>query len=757
MAVEKIDMQIQSMLSDAQMRNQKDVGKDDSADAARRAAEKKIAERKASVQSSVVQKESFTKGPRLQQKIQDILGGSAGQEAGDALQNWGDNSKLQGKLSDAQKRLFQEAMVKDPQKGAKSAQAMNRISAQPAFEQSVKDSQQLGTLQQSIVENPSLEKPASELLSKRFMTSPKTDAETKQRFMRFGLDQAKKGGTDFKLGSVKHASDMLNSLSQASMPKGAQKAAMNMVERQPSDTQAMNQVDSFASKPDIQKMPSFAKGRATELLAKSGGDAQVKQGFETLAADPKFQAQSTQNKGRFFATIGSGNANEFRALTDQSLMALQSNSFPKRAGKVASLLTKMASQAKTSGAKSVDANSLLKGKTRTSTLPVPPKLTSTEGLDEDEAQKVRSQNRGRIIQFYTQVQRSYEQAEKKLKTARFIEDVNKLQNLKEAPPLEASVLSPDEQKFVMERRESVKQKLDQVKKFQRQRARELRGKRMPPARRRAKTAAARTRGRQPKYFSPASNRATSATQAFLQATGSDARLGLASTPQQSLRQAAQSQKPQGTGGDIQSQVASALAQMGNGPMTADKAGQVAQTIANQVAAQVASQVTQQLLGGQAKGAQSPAPGQKPAAQGQVDGWGIPRTFERDLGAASTRPVKERAIETAPQDAPGMDEVLSERYTGRTLVKDPSQIRMLVAIFESNWKELSRSESALLRNLGWTQQLWDTREAAGAKWPVAMATQFVNLNPTQREAVRNLGLSAHDWDTKIQGFTMGKNA
>jgi hypothetical protein len=492
-------------------------------------------------------------------------------------------------------------------------------------------------------------------------------------------------------------------------------------------------------------------------LAKSGGDVEVKQGFEKLAADPKFQTQSTQNKGRFFATIGSGNANEFRALTDQSLMALQSNSFPQRAGKVASLLTKMASQAKTSGAKSVDANSLLKGKTRTSTLPVPPKLASTEGLDEDEAQKVRSQNRGRIIQFYTQVQRSYEQAEKKLKTARFIEDVNKLQNLKEAPPLEASVLSPDEQKFVMERRESVKQKLDQVKKFQRQRARELRGKRMPPARRRAKTAAARIRGRQPKYFSPASNRATSATQAFLQATGTDSRPGLASTPQQSLRQAAQSQKSQGTGGDIQSQVASALAQMGSGPMTADKAGQVAQTIATQVAAQVATQVTQQLLGGQAKGAQPPVQGQKPAAQGQVDGWGIPRTFERDLGAASTRPVKERPGETAQQEAPGADEVLSERYTGRTLVKDPSQIRMLVAIFQSNWKELSRAESALLRNLGWTQQLWDTREAGGAKWPVAMATQFVNLNPTQREAVRNLGLSDHDWDTKVQGFTMGKNA
>ena len=212
------------------------------------------------------------------------------------------------------------------------------------------------------------------------------------------------------------------------------------------------------------------------------------------------------------------------------------------------------------------------------------------------------------------------------------------------------------------------------------------------------------------------------------------------------------------GPDIQSQVASALAQMGSGPMTADKAGQVAKTIASQVAAQVATQVAQQLMGGQAQGGVNPARAQKPATpQGQVDGWGIPRTFERDLGAASNRPVKERPVEPEAQGAPGMDEVLNERYTGRTLVKDPGQIRELVSIFGSTWKGLSRAESALLRNLGWTQQLWDTRETPGAKWPVAMATSFVNLNPTQREAVRNLGFSPHDWDSKVQGFTMGKNA
>ena len=764
MAVEKIDMQIQGMISDANMRTQKDVGKDDAADAARKEAEKKIAEKKSAMKSAVSTKESFTKGSNLKGKIQDILGGGSGSEAAGALRTWGDNPKLQNKLSDAQKRLFQEAMAQNPTKGTKSAKAMNRLSAEPAFERAITDSKQLGTLQQAIVDNPGVESDASELLQKRFMSSPKSDADTKQRFMQFGLDQAKKGGTDFKLGSVKHASDMLGALAGGSMPKGAQQAAMKMVEAHPGDTQAMNNVDSFARQPDVQKMPTFAKGKATEILAKSGGDTTVQQGLEKLAGDPKFQSQSPQNKGRFFATIGSGNANEFRALTDQSLIALQSNAFPKRDGKVASLLTKMAAQVKDTGAKSVDANDLLKGKTRASSLPTPPKLMSAEGLDDDEAQRVRSQNRGKIIHFYTQVQRSYEQAEKKLKTARYVEDVNKLQNLKEAPSLEASVLTPEEQQFVAERRQSVKQKLDQVKKLQRQRARELRGKRMPPSRRRAKTASQRTRGRQPKYFSPTSTRAASATQAFLQATGTSGKPSLAGTPQQNLR-AMQAQKQSG-GGDIQAQVASALAQMGGGPITAEKAGQVAQTIASQVAAQVATQVAQQLMGGKAAGPTSNTPtgapnteqtSGEPIAKGQVDGWGIPRTFEKDLGAASHRPVQERSVQPDSSSAPGMDEALAERYTGRTLVKDPGQIRDLGSMFQSTWKGLNRSESALLRNLGWNQQLWDTRETPGAKWPVAMATAFVNLNPTQREAIRNLGFSPHDWDTRIQALTMGKNA
>jgi len=269
-------------------------------------------------------------------------------------------------------------------------------------------------------------------------------------------------------------------------------------------------------------------------------------------------------------------------------------------------------------------------------------------------------------------------------------------------------------------------------------------------------AARRARGAQPRYFSPTEARAGNASRVFAQATGTDG-AGLPSTPLQAGRQqAAFKQGAAGAqAGGIEHQVAAALAHAGAGPMTAEKVGQVAKTIANQVAAQVASQVTAQLLGGaaQAGPAAEPAKTEVKGAQGQVDGWGIPRTFQRDLGAVARQPVRQRVEDGAEMPA----EQPLEAYTGRTLVKDPTQVRSLADVFGSSWKELSRAESALLKNLGWTQGLWDTRDNPGAKWPQTMGTPFASLSPLQREAVGKLGVPPHEWDSKVQGFTMGKNA
>jgi len=118
-------------------------------------------------------------------------------------------------------------------------------------------------------------------------------------------------------------------------------------------------------------------------------------------------------------------------------------------------------------------------------------------------------------------------------------------------------------------------------------------------------------------------------------------------------------------------------------------------------------------------------------------------------------VKPRA--EAPEQLPGLEQIVNERYTGRALVKDPAAVRAMGQLSQSSWKELNRSEMALLKNLGWTQQVWDTKDTPAARWPIAMGTSFVNLSPVQREAVRKLGFSSHDWDVRIQAGTMGKNA
>jgi len=149
----------------------------------------------------------------------------------------------------------------------------------------------------------------------------------------------------------------------------------------------------------------------------------------------------------------------------------------------------------------------------------------------------------------------------------------------------------------------------------------------------------------------------------------------------------------------------------------------------------------------------PAAPPKRGQQGKVDGWGIPRSFEKDLGGALHEPIK------APggEDEQSFAEAVAEKYTGKMLVKDPSSIRELNDLFASSWKDLNKPEIALLKNLGWKQQMWDTKDTPAAKWPGAMMTAFVNLLPVQREAVRKLGFTPHDWDKKIQAFTGGRDA
>jgi predicted fused transcriptional regulator/phosphomethylpyrimidine kinase len=155
-------------------------------------------------------------------------------------------------------------------------------------------------------------------------------------------------------------------------------------------------------------------------------------------------------------------------------------------------------------------------------------------------------------------------------------------------------------------------------------------------------------------------------------------------------------------------------------------------------------------------AQAAARSQRPATtQGKTDGWGIQRSFERDLGGTQNNPVvrpvgaSEAADEAGAAAAP---DYRNEKYTGRTLIKAPTQVRDPATLMNISWKDTQRGEKALLRNLGWTQPMWDAKSEPGARWPQSMRTPFSRLGATQREAVRQLGLTSDDWDKFVESVS-----
>ena len=866
MAIEAVNVALDPQIQELSAEATPNLGlQEDDADKARKAAEKKLIEKKAALKSSTTNRDTLQRTQDKQQKqYQQVLKGDQGAEAQLASKAWENNGKLQGKLSDLQKDKFREHMAKNPTKGSKASKVLERLSKQPGFNKAVNSTQTMDTLNEGVMENPDSESFVSEMLKSSFMQAPKGDAKTKNQFLKFGMQQAKssmpqaqtaaqpgapvlptdgaepqapqtpqsnaptpqapkgqeqagaqtpklfdgldwegsqtqtpkqpgeknslkeslsrfqkptdapkseKAKADFmrfgqqqstapQLKVVKQTGDMLGSLNKAGVNSSAQQAALKMVQENPQNLKAMDNVDAFVQTPNVAKMPTFAKSKAVEVLATAKGDGEVKEGLEELSGNKKFQSQTPVNKGRFFATIGTGRPSEMRQITDQQLQALSNPGFPVSDQQVGQFLGKMANQVQSGGAKNIDNKKSLK-EAKKSDLPKPPTMLSTEGLSEEEVLQVRSQNRARVIKYYNDVSRNYDNVEKKLKSAKYYEDVNRLQNMRMPKDVDVSQLSPEDAAFVLQKKASLEERHDGLLKEAKQKARELKHKRMPPAKRRAMQRSRRMQAQQPKYFDPSQNK-ISGKQAFGQAHVAQAGAPVVpSTPmqQQRLNQIA---GQQGQANDLASMVHT----MGQGQLSQVEVQAIA--TAAQAAAEAAVQAAvQNLISGRGAEMGETAPmttlqggaaAQESGQKGKVDGWGIPRSFERDLGGARNAVVKQpqspmSQLDSVADEAPALDAA----YTGKRLVGDPTSVRPFVGLYESKWKDLTKAESALLKNLGWGQQAWDTKDNPKAQWPMLMATLFANLNPHQRESARKLRFSPHEWDKRVQAFTSGKNA
>lgn len=139
-------------------------------------------------------------------------------------------------------------------------------------------------------------------------------------------------------------------------------------------------------------------------------------------------------------------------------------------------------------------------------------------------------------------------------------------------------------------------------------------------------------------------------------------------------------------------------------------------------------------------------------QGKTDGWGIPRTFERDLGATGAPTVRASRTGNVGYDDAGATGAVAapEKYTGRTMVKSSTPVRDVATLQQTPWKQLTTAEAALLKNLGWSQKNWDTQTQPKTQWPRSMSTPYAQLSPKHREAVKRLGLSQSEWDDVALG-------
>jgi hypothetical protein len=490
----------------------------------------------------------------------------------------------------------------------------------------------------------------------------------------------------------------------------------------------------------------FARTKATALLARADGKEQVAQGFKQLAADPSFKKQSPVIKEKTFALIAIGKTGEMPELTDLSRRALQMT--PARTGPATRFWQALAVQGQKAGAKGLDPKEALRA-AKSSPLAPPKFIRVADDASPEEASKARRQNLANLNQWVLRMTRHMGQADKQLKLVKYAEDLRRI----DIPSVtdDVLVLLQDDPELQQAARKQIEEKLrPQQKRLQETFKRLTREKQHIRRRggRIGRAAHTRTAGVKPRYFKP-NVRGGKASESFLQATGTEGALpkGTPMRPNMKLG-----------GGDVSQQVAKALAGMGQGPITPQHLGRIAQVVAKQVAEQAAKEVVQQLLAG----AEAPTSGasepQKRTHKGKVDGWGVPRSFERDLGGAAREPVRPRESAVAVDgDAPTLEEVLSEKEVGRPIIKDKSTVRDLAALFQSGWKDLSAGEKAALKNLGWNQQTWDAKDSEGAQWAQAHSQPFVLLTRTQRRSLRDLGFTPHDWDKRVQAFTSGKNA
>jgi hypothetical protein len=121
----------------------------------------------------------------------------------------------------------------------------------------------------------------------------------------------------------------------------------------------------------------------------------------------------------------------------------------------------------------------------------------------------------------------------------------------------------------------------------------------------------------------------------------------------------------------------------------------------------------------------------------TEGWTGNACSQRVSARAKAKepPPQELIVEEA-KDFEG--EALGSRQQG-------GSARELNEITNLKWAKLSGYEQKLLKDLGWEEATWNTRENARTIWPVAMYKPFDALDRVEQAAVKGFRLTAAQWN------------
>jgi hypothetical protein len=425
----------------AQQSSQADLDREDrSADAAKKAAQKSL-QVKLQAQKSQQLHETFKRGSDSDPLFKAAYSGTLGPDA----QRWAQDPQLQNKLSTAQKSLFLQTLASNEAPRARAAAAaIAQLAASPAFANAAPTTQAASEVHDAVLRNPQGADDVGQVLASRVLQSPKADAKLKEDFLRFGLKNAERGAMD----SVKAAGDMLGTLANGNTPANGRRASLSMAQRNPDNIGGMENIDGFVQQPKVRDMPDQARGDAVVVLARTDGNGEVRGRLQDVAGDKAFGAMEPQEQARVFSTINLGKTSELRAITDKVLETLRFDSpgFPARQAQIAKLLTEMGQKVTQAGVGSINPRQVIRNARKPGSLE-PPGLISMADIDPDDEEalrRARSENQGRVNNFYHELERGYGKLEEKYNRAKYREDVLELGDLPALKPIDTSELGVSE-------------------------------------------------------------------------------------------------------------------------------------------------------------------------------------------------------------------------------------------------------------------------------------------------------------------------